>query len=56
MGNWFADKVPPGPAPTGMVVIEGADSASISGTVVTVSIPITPAGHVHHVVLDALFA
>jgi len=56
MGTWFADKSPPGPAPTGVAVISGADSASLAGTVVTCNVPVLPAGQIYHVVLDALFA
>jgi hypothetical protein len=52
IGNWFADKSPPGPAPTGVAVIDGADSASIAGAVVTINVPIKPAGYV----LDLLLA
>ena len=35
--------------------IDGATSASIAGTVVTVNVP-QPAGQVYHVMLDCLFA
>ena len=48
--------IPPGPAPTGVAVIDGATSASIAGTVVTVNVPVQPAGQVYHVMLDCLFA
>ena len=36
--------------------IDGATSASIAGTVVTVNVPVQPAGQVYHVMLDCLFA
>jgi len=35
--------------------IDGATSASIAGTAVTVNVP-QPAGQVYHVMLDCLFA
>jgi hypothetical protein len=53
--NWFADKSPPGTLPTGVAVIDGANSASIAGSVVTVNVPIKPSGFVYHVVMDLLF-
>jgi hypothetical protein len=56
MGTWFADKSPPGPAPVGVAVISGADSASLAGTVVTINVPIMPNNSIYHVVLDCLFA
>src|SRR5262245_1165803 len=54
--NWFADQSPPGTAPTGVTVIEGADSATVSGSVVTVNVPIKPSGFVYKVTMDLLFA
>jgi hypothetical protein len=36
-------------------VIEGADSASIAGAVVTVNVPPKPNGYVYHMVMDLLF-
>jgi hypothetical protein len=48
--------MPPGPAPSRSCgEIDGATSASIAGTVVTVNVP-QPAGQVYHVMLDCLFA
>jgi hypothetical protein len=44
--NWFADKSPPGTLPTGVAVIEGADSASIAGSAVTVKAPFQPKDHI----------
>jgi hypothetical protein len=38
--------------PTGVAVIDGAIQASVSGTLVTVGVPIQPSGHVHRVTLD----
>jgi hypothetical protein len=38
--NWFAEKSPPGTLPTGVAVIEVADSASIAGSMVTVQVPV----------------
>jgi hypothetical protein len=35
-------KSPPGTLPTGVAVIEGADSASIAGAVVMVNVPLKP--------------
>jgi hypothetical protein len=32
--------------------VEGADSASIAGSIVTVNVPIKPKGFVYHVVMD----
>ena len=42
-------------APTGVAVIEGADSASIAGSAVTVNVPVQPKGYVYHVLMDLLF-
>jgi hypothetical protein len=44
-----------GMAPTGVAVIEGADSASIAGSAVTVNVPVQPKGYVYHVLMDLLF-
>jgi hypothetical protein len=38
-----------------VAVIDGADSASISGTIVTVNVPVKPKNFVNHAVLDLLF-
>jgi hypothetical protein len=38
-----------------VAVIEGADSASIAGSIVTVNVPIKPNGYVYHVMMDLLF-
>jgi hypothetical protein len=51
--NWFGgaspgSKIPP---PTGVVAIAGADSASL----VTINVPVQPAGSRHEVILDLLF-
>jgi hypothetical protein len=54
--NWFAEKSPPGPAPTGVLAVEGAISATLAGTVVTVWVPVKPADSLHKVTLDFLFA
>jgi hypothetical protein len=42
-------------APIGVAVIGGADSASLSGTVVTANVPIKPAGTVFRVTLNLQF-
>jgi hypothetical protein len=47
-------KSAPGTLPTGVAVIEGADSASIAGAVATVNLPVKPKCYVYHVVLDLL--
>jgi hypothetical protein len=44
--NWFADKSPPAPLPSGVAVVDGADSATIPGSAVTVNVPVQPKGHV----------
>jgi hypothetical protein len=53
--NWFADKSPPGTLPSGVAVVDGADSATIPGPAVTVNVSIRPKGYVCLVVLDLLF-
>jgi len=53
--NWFADKSPPGTLPSGVAVVDGADSATVPGSAVMVNVPIRPKGYVYHVVLDLLF-
>jgi hypothetical protein len=55
--NWFggasaSSKFPP---PVDVVVIDGADSASLVSPVVTVNVPVQPAGSRHEVILDLLF-
>jgi hypothetical protein len=55
--NWFggasaSSKFPP---PTGVVAIAGADSASLVSPVVTINVPVQPAGSRHEVILDLLF-
>jgi hypothetical protein len=55
--NWFGgaspgSKIPP---PTGVVAIAGADSASLVSPVVTINVPVQPAGSRHEVILDLLF-
>jgi hypothetical protein len=55
--NWFggassSSKFPP---PTGVVAIAGADSATLDSPVVTVNVPVQPAGSRHEVILDLLF-
>ena len=51
--NWFSEKA--GTLPSGVVVIDGASSASLSGTLITVTLPVQPEGHVYKVTLDLLF-
>ena len=46
-GGGISKIIPPGPAPTGVAVIDGATSASIAGTVVTINVP-QPAGHARY--------
>jgi hypothetical protein len=53
--NWFTDKSPAGALPTGVAVIDGCDSASIAGSVVTINVPVHAKGFVYHVALDLLF-
>ena len=53
--NWFADKSPPNTPPTDVAVIDGADGASLSGSTVTINVPVHAKGFVYHVVLDLLF-
>jgi hypothetical protein len=36
--------------------IDGCDSATFAGSVVTVNVPLKPSEFVYHVVLDPLFA
>jgi hypothetical protein len=36
-------------------MIDGADSASIAGSAVTVNVPVQPKGYVYHVIMDLLF-
>jgi hypothetical protein len=55
IANWFSDRSPPGTLPTGVAVIEDADSASIAGSIVMVYVPTKPNGYVYHVVMDLLF-
>ena len=48
--NWFSEKA--ATLPSGVVVIDGASSASLSGTLITVTLPVHPEGHVYKVTLD----
>jgi hypothetical protein len=55
--NWFTAS-PSNASPSGVDVIEGASSASISlppGPIVTVNVPIQPIGYIYKVILDLLF-
>jgi hypothetical protein len=56
--TWLSDRKgrSPGPAPTGVIVVAGATSAAISGTEVTVNVPLKPADFVYQVTLDFLFS
>jgi hypothetical protein len=45
----------PGTLPTGVAVIEGANSASIAESIVKVYVPTKPNGYVYHVVMGLLF-
>jgi hypothetical protein len=37
------------------VVIDGCDSATISGPVVTINVSVMPSGYIHKITLDLLF-
>jgi hypothetical protein len=55
--NWFADPdIKHGAAPVGVMVIDGAQSASLTATVVTVSVPVMPDGALYEVTLGLVFA
>jgi hypothetical protein len=56
--NWFAGASPSSqiPPPVAVVVVSGADSASIVSPIVTVNVPVRAAGAEYNVVLDLLFA
>jgi hypothetical protein len=55
--NWFADPdIKHGAPPIGVMVIDGADSATLVGTVVTVAVPVQPDGALYEVTLGLVFA
>jgi hypothetical protein len=56
VANWSSDGSPAGTLPTGVVVIEGCNSATLAGTVVTINVPVMPNGYIHKITLDLLFA
>jgi hypothetical protein len=51
--NFFTEKA--ATLPSGVVVIDGAESASLLNTMITVNVPVEPEGHVYRVTLDLLF-
>jgi hypothetical protein len=56
--NWGATTTPSNASPSGVAVVEGASSASISlppGPIVTVNVPVQPSGFIYKVVMDLLF-
>jgi hypothetical protein len=56
--NWFggASASSHFPPPIGVNVVSGADSAELVSPVITVHVPVKPAGFHYEVVLDVLFA
>lgn len=54
--NWYSDAKPYVNGPVGVVMIDGANSASIVGNVITINVPVKPAGTKYEVVLEVLFA
>ena len=54
--NWFAEAGETGVSmPVDVIIVAGAESATISGTVVTVNVLVKPIGHRYTITLDALF-
>ena len=54
--NWFAEADEVGASlPVGVLTVDGAVSATLVGTVVTVNVPVQPAEHKYVVTLDFLF-
>jgi hypothetical protein len=53
--NWPADPGEAATTPTGVMLINGATSATISNTVVTVTVPVKPAKFLYAVTMDILF-
>jgi hypothetical protein len=56
--NWGAVVTPANVPPSGVAVVEGATSATISpppGPIVTIGVPVQPQGHQYRVILDLLF-
>jgi hypothetical protein len=47
---------PFGTLPTGVAVVNGCDSATLTGSVVTINMPVMPSGYIHKITLDLLFA
>ena len=55
--NWFADPdVKKGAPPVDVMVIDGAGSATLAGTVVTVTVDPKPSGMLYEVTLGLVFA
>jgi hypothetical protein len=55
--NWFTTS-PSNTPPSGVDIIEGATSASISlppAPIVTVNVPVQPGGYIYKIILDLLF-
>jgi hypothetical protein len=52
--NLFSDRSPSGTLPTGVAVIEVADSASIAESIVMVNVPLKPANYVYKLTMDLL--
>jgi hypothetical protein len=57
--NWGGPIVTPANAPpSGVAVVEGASSASISlppGPILTINVPVQPVGYIYRIILDLLF-
>ena len=51
--NFFTERA--AQLPSGVVVVDGAESASLLNTMITVHVPVQPEGHVYKVTLDLLF-
>ena len=51
--NFFTEKA--ATLPSGVVVIDGAESASLLNTIITVNVPVEPEGHVYKIIMDLLF-
>jgi hypothetical protein len=50
------DILPFGTLPTGVTVVDGCDSATLTGSLVTINVPVMPSGYIHKITLDLLFA
>jgi hypothetical protein len=47
---------PFGTLPTGVAVVNGCDSITLTGTVVTINVRVMPSGYINNITLDLLFA